>query len=196
MSSIAYLEKVESALDIYSKLFNISSDLVIEARLLIEKSIRYNLIIGYRPEEVAATSLYIICRVHRVPITFRDVITATNTQRGKIRSLYRRLLTAMNIKIPMPRPEDYITKRITPTLGLSNEITGRALELLDKLKTKYVLVGKNPSAIAAATVYIASVSMNKPVEISRLAKAAGVTAITIRNVARSLMRVLGESLSI
>lgn len=146
--------------------------------------------LGYKPEEVAAVSIYVACRRNKIPLSFREVAEVTRVSRVKLGNLYKRILIYLNVKIPLPSPEDYLYKRLVPLLEVKNEVISRAKDIIEKLKNKGLASGKNPGAVAAAALYIASISLKQPVRISRLAKAAGVTTVTIKNVTKSLTRIL------
>lgn len=77
-----------------------------------------------------------------------------------------------------------------PLLEVKNEVISRAKDIIEKLKSRGLASGKNPGAVAAAALYIASISLKQPVRISKLAKAAGVTTVTVKNVTKSLTRIL------
>ncbi|MEM4661709.1 MAG: hypothetical protein QXQ73_03385, partial [Desulfurococcaceae archaeon] len=110
--------------------------------------------------------------------------------RVKLGNLYKRILIHLDVKMPLSSPEDYLYKRLVPLLEVKNEVVSRAKDIIEKLRNRGLAGGKNPGAVAAAALYIASLSLKQPVRISRLAKAAGVTTVTIKNVTKSLTRAL------
>ena len=121
----------------------------------------------------------------------RELLKATGTDRFKFKGLYKRVLMFLNVRVPLSSPEDYLNKRLVPLLGIRDEDAARAKEIIAKLREMGHTCGKNPSAVAAAALYIASLSSREPMRLSKLARVAGVTPITIKNNAKFLMRVLG-----
>lgn len=190
---IAFAEKTIVIIEDYSKSLSLPLELVSEAKLIAEKSIRNSIALGYKPEELAAASIYVACRARKIPLTFREVAKFTNVNRVKLGNLYKKIITMLDIKIPLPNPEDFITKRLAPLLGISSDIVSKALDIIKNIKNRGILAGKNPSAVAAAAVLIASRSLKQPVKISRLARVSGVTVVTVKNIAKSLTRTIETS---
>lgn len=190
-SPIAFFQKTSMFIDEYSRKLRLPEALVNEAKLVAERAIRENIALGYKPEEIAAASIYVACRKNKVPFSFREIVNSTRVNRAKLGHLYKRIILYLNIKIPLPDPEDYLTKRLAPLLGVGSEVVSRAKEIIARLKAKGFTCGKNPGAVAAAAVYLASISLRQPVKISRLARASGVTSVTVKNVAKALVHVLG-----
>lgn len=190
-SLIAFFQKkVVSLIDDYASRLNLPVQVIIEAKLIAERSIVKDIALGYRPEEVAAVSIYVACRRNKVPLSFREVVKTTRVSRVKLGNLYKRILIHLDVKMPLSSPEDYLYKRLVPLLEVKNEVVSRAKDIIEKLRNRGLAGGKNPGAVAAAALYIASLSLKQPVRISRLAKAAGVTTVTIKNVTKSLTRAL------
>ncbi|MEM0000234.1 MAG: hypothetical protein QXH02_04045 [Desulfurococcaceae archaeon] len=179
-----------SLIDDYASRLNLPVQVIIEAKLIAERSIVKDIALGYRPEEVAAVSIYVACRRNKVPLSFREVVKTTRVSRVKLGNLYKRILIHLDVKMPLSSPEDYLYKRLVPLLEVKNEVVSRAKDIIEKLRNRGLAGGKNPGAVAAAALYIASLSLKQPVRISRLAKAAGVTTVTIKNVTKSLTRAL------
>ena len=68
--------------------------------------------------------------------------------------------------------------------------TGLAIKLLREAKKKYATTGKDPSGLAAAILYLSARMLKEKVTQARLAKAANVTEVTVRNRKRDLMKSL------
>ncbi|MEM0002044.1 MAG: hypothetical protein QW211_04025, partial [Desulfurococcaceae archaeon] len=109
-------------------------------------------------------------------------IRVAKTSKAKVRSLYRRIIHYLELKPPIPDPADYLVKRLAPTIKVSSDALANALEIINKAKNAGVLHGKNPSAVAAAALYLAMVNKSKKISISRLARLAGVTSVTVKNI--------------
>lgn len=164
--------------------------LINDAKSIAEQSIVEGVATGYKPEEVAAASIYVACRKNKTPLPIKEIARMANVNSTKIVHLYRKILTYFNIKVPIPDPEIYLVKRIAPILGVGSEILTRAVEIIRKMKSKGLIGGKNPGALAAAALYVAALHQKQPVKISKLAKVAGVTSVTIRNCVRRLIQLV------
>ncbi|MEM0224926.1 MAG: hypothetical protein QXS24_05815 [Desulfurococcaceae archaeon] len=166
----------------YSASINLPSEVINNAKWIAEKAILVNIALGYKPEEIAAVSIYVACRRNRVPLLLKEVIRVAKTSKAKVRSLYRRIIHYLELKPPIPDPADYLVKRLAPTIKVSSDALANALEIINKAKNAGVLHGKNPSAVAAAALYLAMVNKSKKISISRLARLAGVTSVTVKNI--------------
>jgi transcription initiation factor TFIIB len=93
------------------------------------------------------------------------------------------------MRMPIDDPADYVTK-IAEKAKVSSEVEGLAIKLIREAKRKFATTGKDPSGLAAAALYIAARQKKEKLTQSRLAKAADVTEVTVRNRKRDLMKSL------
>ncbi len=98
------------------------------------------------------------------------------------------------MKMPIDNPIDYVTK-IAEKAGVSSDVEGLAIKIIRDARNKHVAMGKDPTGLAAAALYIASKIKREKTTQSHLAKAANVTEVTVRNRAKDLMKKLHLSFS-
>ncbi len=91
------------------------------------------------------------------------------------------------MKMPIDDPIDYVTK-IAEKARVSSDVEGLAIKIIRDAKKKYATMGKDPSGLAAAALYIASKLKREKMTQKHLAKAAGLTEVTVRNRAKDLMK--------
>jgi transcription initiation factor TFIIB len=91
--------------------------------------------------------------------------------------------------MPIDDPTDYVTK-IAEKAKVSSDVEGLAIKLIGEAKKKFATTGKDPSGLAAAALYISAKMLKEKMTQSRLAKAADVTEVTVRNRKRDLMKSL------
>jgi transcription initiation factor TFIIB len=91
--------------------------------------------------------------------------------------------------MPIDGPMKYISK-IASKANLDPKVQNHAIELLYKAMTRKVTVGKSPVGLAAAALYIANKQEDGMLTQSELAKAAGVTEVTVRNRYKGLIKSL------
>ncbi|MEM4717587.1 MAG: transcription initiation factor IIB family protein [Desulfurococcaceae archaeon] len=173
-------------MDVYGNLANLSFDIISTAKFLAERAIKEEIALGFKPEEVAVTSIYIACRNHRIPLLLKDLIAMARVEASRVKGLYRKIHRYMRVRAPIPDPEDYLLRRLAPALSVDEEIARSALEIIKRAKTNMLTQGKNPSGVAAAALYIALRYRRKPVSISKLARVSGVTTVTIKNILKIL----------
>ena len=105
---------------------------------------------------------------------------------------YRRIISELEIKVPLIDPRKYIVK-IANKLGFDEKIKRKALELMEQAQKKNIVVGKDPISIAASILYIVNLSERKPRTQAEIAKAAGITEVTVRNRSKELRNRLDVS---
>lgn len=107
---------------------------------------------------VRAASVYAACRVLGYPITLLEVAQLHDCPRGMVGRLYRILARELGLKPAPETPESYImrNKRL-----LSRRVVEKTLKILRRCSSS--LVGRKPSAVAAAAAYLASDRRLKPI---------------------------------
>ncbi len=96
------------------------------------------------------------------------------------------------MEMPIDDPMDYATK-IAEKAGVSSDVEGLAIKIIRDAKKKNATMGKDPSGLAAAALYVASKLRKEKMTQKRLAKAAGLTEVTVRNRTKDLMKRLDIS---
>jgi transcription initiation factor TFIIB len=124
------------------------------------------------------------------PKTFEDIGTITNIKRKSISRNYRLLVNELDLKIPLVDPISCIAK-IANKSNLSERTKRKVMMILRTGVTRNVVAGKNPMSFAASVVYLASVYTGEKRTQTDIAKAAGVTEVTVRNRYRDLKTTIG-----
>ena len=137
---------------------------------------------------------YAACREMETPKSLEDIGTITNIKRKSISRNYRLLVTKLDLKIPLVDPIRRIAK-IAYKSNLSERTKRKAMMILRAGVTRNVIAGKNPRSFAASVVYLASLYTGEKRTQADIAKAAGVTEVTVRNRYRDLRRLELDSIS-
>jgi transcription initiation factor TFIIB len=106
---------------------------------------------------------------------------------------YRRIVTELDIKMPVIDHTKYIIK-VANKLGLDEITKRKALELMEQARKKNILVGKDPTGMAASILYLVNLTSKSPRTQGEIASAAGVTEVTVRNRSKELRKKLGIAL--
>jgi transcription initiation factor TFIIB len=106
---------------------------------------------------------------------------------------YRRIISELDIKVPLIDATKYIVK-VANNLNFDEKIKRKALELMEQAQKKNLLVGKDPISMAASILYIVNLGERKPRTQTEIAKAAGVTEVTLRNRSKELRKKLDLNL--
>ncbi|MFX1369900.1 MAG: transcription initiation factor IIB [Promethearchaeota archaeon] len=163
------------------------------AALIYRKALSRKLVRGRTIESVVAASVYLACRIHRIPRRLDDVAIEAKTGRKQIGQAVRLIISRVNVRIPLPSANDLIP-RLSADLGLEGRTMNTATEIVTRAKTKRITVGKDPGGIAGAALYIASILEDDKRTQREIAEASRVTEVTIRNRYKELVRSLDISL--
>ena len=182
-SAFVILSSVQSKLEI--------SDTVIErAAYLYRKAMTKNIIRGRTISGMILSALYASCRESNVPRTLQDVASAGNVSFKDLSRHYRILVKSLDLRVESFNPLEFVSK-IGTAVGLSEKAKRDALDILHKAHEKGITDGKNPVSLAATAVFLSGVINEEKITQNSIAKASGVSSVTIRNVARTLRKQLG-----
>ncbi len=169
---------------------SLSEEIVERAAYIYRKALERGLIRGRSITEMIAASLYAACRDSEIPRTLKDVASFANINRKDLARSYRILVREMDIKMPVPDPARSVAK-IASKVEAGERTRRRAVEILAKARQLGVSAGKDPVGLAASALYVASMLSGEDRTQRDIARAAGVTEVTIRNRYKSLRNALG-----
>ena len=165
------------------------------AALLYRKALIAKLVRGRSIESVVAASIYLACRIHRIPRPLDEIVAETNVDRKKVGYAVRLIVSRVNVNVPLPSAKDLIP-RLSSDLMLEGRTVKKATEIINQAKERYVTIGKAPGGIAGAALYIAGILENDRRTQREIAQASRVTEVTIRNRYKELVRVLGITIDV
>jgi transcription initiation factor TFIIB len=125
--------------------------------------------------------------------TLDDISEISDIKPGEVARSYRRIISELDINVPLIDPRKYIVK-VANNLNFDEKIKRKALELMELAQKKNLVVGKDPISMAASIIYLVNLSERKPRTQAEIAKAAGVTEVTVRNRSKELRKKLDVSL--
>lgn len=183
------LSQAMNELQLLSDKLHIASSIQETAAVIYRKALNKDLVRGRSIAAIVAGSLYVACRSAKIPRTLKEFAEVSLRDQKEIARAYRLIAYTLKMKMPIDNPIDYITK-IAEKAGVSCDVEGLAIRIIRDAKNKHVTMGKDPSGLAAATLYIASKIKKEKITQSHLAKVANVTEVTIRNRTKDLMNSL------
>ncbi|UCC58066.1 MAG: transcription initiation factor IIB [Candidatus Bathyarchaeum sp.] len=178
-----------SELQRLSEILHMPSSVVDMASIIYRKILNEGLVRGRSIGGMVAGALYAAVRFTKVPRTLKEIAEASQRTQKEIARSYGVIVRNLEMKMPIDDPSDYVTK-IAEKARVSSEVEGLAIKLIGEAKRKFATTGKDPSGLAAAALYIAAKMRKEKMTQSRLAKAADVTEVTVRNRKRDLMKSL------
>ena len=164
---------------------------IAEAAATLYRKIYNNGILRSRSIKCLATaSLYITCRMRKIPVTLKMIADTSPFSEKKIRNAYFLILKELNINLNVISSENLIP-RIDSQLNISNKAEWDAIIIAKKADESKEFLGKNHKGIAAAAVYIATAQNGEKVGQRKIAKAAEVTQVTLRKRYKEIVKKLG-----
>ncbi|MFX0055365.1 MAG: transcription initiation factor IIB [Promethearchaeota archaeon] len=158
--------------------------------LIYRKALAKRLVRGRSIDSVVAASIYLACRIHRIPRRLDEIVTEAKTNRKQISQAVRLVLSKVNVEVPLASAKDLIP-RLSSDLGLEGRTIRKATEIIQRAKEGRITVGKDPGGIAGAALYIAGILEEDRRTQREIAKVSHVTEVTIRNRYKELVRSLG-----
>jgi transcription initiation factor TFIIB len=161
-------------------------DTVVEKTAYIYRKAQIRgLVRGRTISAVLDAALYICCRELGIPKSLKEIAGANNIKHKTLAKSYRLLIVELDIKIPNVDPNKCIIK-VSNKIHLEEKTKRKAIEIMSQLISMEVTAGKDPMGMAAAVLYISCMSFGEKRTQSDIAKAAGITEMTLRNRCRSI----------
>ena len=171
--ALSEIDRMASALGVPRSVREVAS--VIYRRALDEDLIR-----GRSIEGVATAALYAACRKEGIPRSLEEISEVSRVERKEIGRTYRYISQELGLEMKPVDPKKYVP-RFCSELELSEEVQGKANEIIETTAEKGLLSGKSPTGYAAAAIYAASLLCNEKKTQREVADVAQVTEVTIRN---------------
>jgi len=187
---------IERLINVFATKLNIPQYVVDEALNICRKIRKSNLLRGsVRSNVIAATCIYIACRLCNVPRSLKEFTTALEISKKDITCWYKRIINEleMNANYVSYDVEQYI-KRLCNVLNMKSTTVEKALEIYRAVKNTNITSGKNPAGIAAAVVYLVGLLSNDRRTMKEIASVANITEVTIRKRVREIMDALNIKL--
>ena len=178
-----------SELDRIKDKIALSNSVVEKTAYIYRKAVEKNLTKGRSISGMIAAAIYLACRETGTPRTLNDVACQINIKRKDVSRCYRLLLKELDLTMPVVDPIRCIS-RIANQVKLSEKVKRHAITILEDANKIEITAGKDPMGLAAAALYLSCVINNDVVTQKVIAKAAGVTEVTIRNRHKGLRELL------
>jgi len=184
------LYKAMSELERLSGRLHVSYAVKENAALVYRKALRAGLIRGRSIMGMISASLYAACRLTKTPRSLKEVAKASVKDVKEISRFYRLILRRLKMRVPVDDPARHVPK-IASKSQIDVKTQSKAINILREASVKKAALGKNPSGLVAAALYIAAGGRGGTITQSEIAKAAGVTEVSVRNRYKDLKEILG-----
>jgi len=162
------------------------TDVMIEKTAYIYRKAQSKMLIrGRTISGILAASIYLACREMGAPRTLNDIAAACDVKRKELAKDYRLLYTRLNLKIPQLDAIQCIAK-VANIAKLSEKTKRKAAEIMNHVTKREISAGKDPMGLAASVLYLSSIQNDEKITQAEIAKAGGVTEVTIRTRSKEL----------
>ena len=156
-------------------------DSVLEkASYIYRKAQARGLVHGRSISAIICTAVYIACREMGTPRTLKEISVIANLERKDIARDYRLLVTELDLQIPLLDPMRCIVG-VANRINISEKTKRLALDSMNEIVRNEISAGKNPMGLAATVLYISCLKNRENKTQADIARAAGITEVTIRN---------------
>jgi len=149
------------------------------------KAYNKHLIRGRVLKHILAACIYAAYRTQNIPRTLNELADALELPRKEVAHTYNLIVRELNLSPDVLKAEEYAA-RLAADLNLTWEETKTAIDLLREAHKKRYTAGKTPQGLAAGAIYLAT---NFRINQQIIAKAAGVTEVTVRSRYKGLQQI-------
>lgn len=182
-----------TAMDKYCDKLHIPYQVKEQAALTYRKSLDANLVKGRSINMIVAASIYAACRITQTQRGLKEISEVGGFKLNELAKAYRLILTELGLDVPRPKAQNRVPK-IASRANISQRSQRAAIDLLREAERNRITAGKDPTALAAAALYITCIQGDEKCTQKELARAAGVTEVTIRNRYKGIVEALEISL--
>ncbi|KAM9997716.1 hypothetical protein ACTFIY_007370 [Dictyostelium cf. discoideum] len=152
------VENARKKLDQIGNSLRIRSHLIDSAQRTFELAMENNFTKGRQTRLVAAACLYIVCRRERTPHLLIDFSENLQVNVFVVAGTFLQLIKLLNIQLPIVDPSFFI-QRFASALEFGDQtkdVIATANKLVARMKRDWMSIGRKPSGICGASLYIAS----------------------------------------
>ena len=158
---------------------SINDTLIEKSAYIYRKALDKRIIKGRSICALMVASIYAACREANVPRTLDEIAQTANTDPIFAAKCYRLLVRNLKLRLPAVDSNVYLTK-IANRANVSQKSYRRAIEMLSIIKDNPVSYGKDPNALAVATLYAACLKEGEKVSQLQIAMAGNTSIVTLR----------------
>ena len=178
-----------SHLKIISGYLNIPDRVEKEAARLYRIAAEKGITRARSTEKLIAACVYVASKMQDMPKTLNEVAEATKLDKHVIAKTYKLLLRKLEMRLVPSSPIDFVG-RFASDLGLNPEIQTKTVQMIEKIQKMGLNSGKNPTSLAAVSLYITSLLNKTKVTQTKIAKVSGITETTLRNRCKEILKEL------
>jgi transcription initiation factor TFIIB len=165
----------------------LSEMIIDEAKYVIRDASEKGLVRGRTHTTVVAAAVYIACRETENPRPLHDIATIANVKRKILAKYCRMLMNKLYLKLPAVDLSKCMI-RLADMINANERAKRLAAIMMNEIVNEEMSAGKSPMAVAASILYVCCKKTGYHTSQRNIAKAAGITEVTLRNRFRELKR--------
>jgi transcription initiation factor TFIIB len=189
-NTVKSFQKAFTLLDAISTKLGLPESVTEQSAYIFRKIAAKKILTGRSTSGILCAAVYIACRTSNTPRTLQDVADAGNIKKKNIQRIYRFLVKELEINPESYSPIEFVT-RISKAVSISEKTQRLAFRILDLASKNNISTSKNPMAMAAAAVYVASVKNHQKISQLKISRVSGISAVTIRDRAKEMIETIG-----
>lgn len=187
------LRNIKEEIKRISDKLRLSRDIRRTAKQLISKYLSKKNIRSKKMPAIVSAALYISARKTGRPKPIDKFVRKTHIEKQEISKGYRRIREVLTLKVNPPKPESYAVS-FAQDLSLSGKCIEWTQKIIKHARERRLVLGKDPSGLAAAAVYLASELTNEKRNQEKIAETAAITKIMVVSRYRELKSELSDFL--
>jgi len=192
--SVKSFQKAFTMLDGISSKLALPESVVEETAYLFRKIAAKKILAGRSTASMLCAAVYMTCRLTDTPRTLQDVANAGNIKKKNLQRIYRFLMKEFELYPETYNPREFVI-RVSKAVGISEKTERLSFKILSISEKKNVSASKNPMAMAAAAIHLASLMNNEKIPQLKIAEASGISAVTIRDRTKEIREKIGGEIN-
>ncbi len=193
-NSVKSFQKAFTLLDGIASKLGLPDVVVEQTAHLFRKIASKKILAGRSTAGILCAAVYITCRVTDTPRTIQDVADAGNVRKKVLQRTYRYLARELDIRPEIYNPTEFII-RLSKAVSISEKTERLAFKILDAAAKNNISTSKNPMAMAATAIHMASKINNEKVSQTKISEVSGISAVTIRDRVKEIKKVVGGEIN-
>ncbi len=146
---------------------------------LYRKAMRAKMTVGRKSKNLMCACVYASCKQGGMPRSILEISIKSNIGKKEIARTYRTLIEKFDLSVAPFSSKEFLTS-IANEAQISEKSRRHALEILCIAESAGLTLGKNPKALAAASLYLSCVLNIEQKTQAAITRASGITSTTIR----------------
>lgn len=192
--SVKSFQKAFTLLDGIGSKLALPESVIEETAYLFRKIASKKILAGRSTASILCATVYATCRLTDTPRTLQDVADAGNIKKKNLQRIYRFIVKELDLHPEAYNPTEFVN-RISKAVNISEKTERLAFKILNLSIQNKVSTSKNPMAMAAAAVNLASVMNHEKVTQLKISEASGISAVTIRDRTKEIKEKIGGEIN-